>query len=197
VGRDPLETYHAKRDFRRTTEPRGVRPRGRRRASRFVIQEHAARSHHYDLRLEAGGVLRSWAVPKGPSTDPREKRFATATEDHPLDYLNFEGTIPEGSYGAGSVIVWDTGTYRNLTRDRDREVPVDEGIENGHVSVWLDGEKLRGGYALTRFRGHDQWLLVKMKDDEADARRNVVRSQPESVVTGCTIDEVAEQEDEA
>jgi DNA ligase D-like protein (predicted 3'-phosphoesterase) len=186
---DALRSYRAKRDFRRTSEPKGRRSASRGQA-RFVVQEHAARSHHYDLRLEVDGVLKSWAVPKGPSTDPREKRLATATEDHPLEYLDFEGTIPKGEYGAGAMIVWDEGTYRNLTGDGD--VPMEHGLTDGHVRVWLDGAKLHGGYALTRFRGDDQWLLVKTKDEGADARRDPLRTQPESVKTGRTVREVAE-----
>jgi len=130
-------------------------------------------------------VLKSWAVPKGPSTNVRDRRIAIRTEDHPLDYIDFEGVIEEGQYGAGTVIVWDTGTYRNLTERDGHEVPVDEAVEAGHVAVWLEGAKLRGGYALTRFRERD-WLLVKMRDEGADARRNPVRTQPESVLTGRT-----------
>jgi len=133
-------------------------------------------------------VLKSWAVPKGPSTNPKEKRLATATEDHPVEYIDFAGSIPKGEYGAGSVIVWDAGTYSNATKNG--EVPIDEGLEEGHVRVALEGEKLRGTWSLTRFRGDDQWLLVKTKDDSADARRNLVKSQPRSVKSGRTIDEV-------
>ena len=153
-----------------------------------MIQKHDASSLHYDFRLEAGGVLKSWAVPKGPSTDPREKRLAMPTEDHPLGYADFEGVIPEGEYGAGTVIVWDRGSYRNLG-----DKPVEEGLERGHATVWLEGEKLRGGYALTRIgKGeHERWLLVKMDDEGADRRRNPVSSQPESVLSGKTVDEVA------
>lgn len=196
MGADTLEEYRGKRDFRKTKEPRG-RKQGK-RGRRFVIQKHAASSLHYDFRLEADGVLKSWAVPKGPSTDPRDKRLAMPTEDHPLDYRDFEGVIPEGEYGAGAVIVWDRGTYRNLTDDDGDEVPVDDAIEAGHLKFWLDGEKLRGGYALTRIgKGKDErWLLVKMDDDEADARRNPVSTEPESVLTGRTIEEVAAGEGE-
>src|SRR3954447_11045757 len=155
---------------------------------RFVIQKHAASSLHFDFRIEAGGALASWAVPKGPSTDPREKRLAMRVEDHPVSYGDFEGTIPEGNYGAGAVIVWDAGPYRNLG-----DVPVEQGLEDGRVKIWLEGQKLRGGYALTRTGGgrRERWLLVKMRDDEADARRNPVSSQPESVLSGRTVDEVA------
>jgi DNA ligase D-like protein (predicted 3'-phosphoesterase) len=153
-----------------------------------VIQQHQARSLHYDFRLEAGGVLKSWAVPKGPSTNPKDKRLAMPTEDHPLEYADFEGVIPEGEYGAGTVIVWDRGTYRNL-----EDEPVEQQVEKGHVAVWLEGKKLRGGYALTRIgRGkRERWLLVKMDDEGADRRRKPVRSSPESVKSGRTLDEVA------
>lgn len=154
-----------------------------------MIQEHVASRRHFDFRLEADGVLKSWAVPKGPSTDPREKRLAMPTEDHPLEYADFEGVIPEGEYGGGAVIVWDAGTYRSLKEDREgREVGVGEQVRRGKVAVWLEGEKIRGGYALTRIaRGKDErWLLVKMRDEGADARRNPVSTQPESVVSGRT-----------
>jgi DNA ligase D-like protein (predicted 3'-phosphoesterase) len=153
-----------------------------------VIQKHAASSLHYDFRLEAGGVLKSWAVPKGPSTDPREKRLAMPTEDHPLGYAEFEGVIPEGEYGAGTVIVWDTGSYRNLGDE-----PLERTLERGHVKVWLEGRKLRGGYALTRIRSgkRESWLLVKMDDEGADRRRNPVSTRPESVLSGKKVEEIA------
>ena len=192
-----LEEYRRKRDFGKTPEPAGRRGR-RGKAPRFVVQKHDATALHYDFRLEAAGVLKSWAVPKGPSTDPRDKRLAMPTEDHPLDYYDFEGVIPEKQYGAGPVIVWDAGTYRNLTEDDGREVPVEDAVDAGHVKVWLEGQKLRGGYSLRRTRiGRDErekWLMVKLKDEEADARRNPVSSQPESVKSGRTIEEVAAEE---
>ena len=192
-----LEEYRRKRDFGKTPEPAGRRGR-RGKAPRFVVQKHDATALHYDFRLEAAGVLKSWAVPKGPSTDPRDKRLAMPTEDHPLDYHDFEGVIPEKQYGAGPVIVWDAGTYRNLTEEDGREVPVEDAVDAGHVKVWLEGHKLRGGYSLRRTRiGRDErekWLMVKLKDEEADARRNPVSSQPESVKSGRTIEEVAAEE---
>ena len=192
---DSLQEYRRKRDRRRTPEPAGGRPgrRSGRRQPRFVIQQHDATAMHWDFRLEAEGVLKSWAVPKGPSTDPREKRLAMPTEDHPLDYARFEGVIPEGEYGGGPVIVWDHGTYRNLTEKKGREIPVEEGVAAGHVKVFLEGEKLRGGYALTR-TGRDprpRWILVKTKDEHADARRNPVRTEPRSVISGRTVREMA------
>jgi DNA ligase D-like protein (predicted 3'-phosphoesterase) len=185
---DRLQRFRAKRDFSRTPEPRGRRGRRRKGDPRFVIQKHAASSLHYDFRLEADGVLKSWAVPKGPSLDPRDKRLAMPTEDHPLEYGDFEGVIPEGQYGAGQVIVWDTGTYRVLG---DR--PAAEALDAGHLSFWLEGAKLRGGFALTRTGGggRERWLLVKRDDEGADRRRNPVSTQPESVMSGTTVEELA------
>lgn len=189
----PLREYRRKRDFRETPEPRETTGRSG-RAPVFVVQKHDASSLHYDFRLEADGVLKSWAVPKGPSTDPREKRLAVPTEDHPLDYGDFEGTIPQGEYGAGSVIVWDTGSYRNLTERDGHEVPVADAVEQGHVTVWLEGEKLTGGYALTRVGRGERWLLVKERDQEADARRNPVSTEQLSVTSGRGLDDVEGEE---
>lgn len=194
---DNLKSYRAKRDFRKTSEPAGDEkpPAG---GHRFVIQKHAARNLHYDLRLQVGDVLVSWAVPKGPSTDPRTRRLAIRTEDHPLDYAAFEGVIPEGEYGAGTVLVWDQGDYRNLREDKDDGgKDMDFALDEGLVEVWLEGEKLKGGYALKRIRGgkKPQWLLIKMDDDEADARRRPISTQPESVKTGRDLDDVADEED--
>ena len=164
--------------------------------SRFVIQKHAASSLHYDFRLEVDGVLKSWAVPKGLSTDPSDKRLAIRTDDHDLDYIDFEGVIPEGEYGAGTVIVWDRGDYRNLTEDDGKSVDIAAALDNGHAVVRLDGEKLRGAYALQRIRSGDreQWLVIKADDEQADARRNPVSTQPESVVSGKTIEQVGSDE---
>ncbi len=190
---DPLSRYHGKRNFDSTTEPKG-----RRRRSggdpHFVIQHHLASSDHFDFRLEIDGVLVSWAVPKGPSLDPREHRLAVRTEDHPLDYETYEGTIAAGEYGGGTVQVWDRGTFRNLSHDEDVELSAADGLERGHLSFWLDGAKLRGGYTLIRTRGYgkqDSWLLTKKKDEGADARRKPVKTQTESVLTGRTLAEIA------
>jgi DNA ligase D-like protein (predicted 3'-phosphoesterase) len=190
----PLRAYEEKRDFARTPEPPARGGRGGARP-RFVVHKHAARRLHYDLRLEAGGVLKSWAVPRGPSMDPKVKRLAVRTEDHPLEYADFEGAIPGGQYGAGAVLVWDAGTYRNLTGRDDGEVPVEQAVEDGHVSVWLEGKKLTGGFALTRTGrddGKERWILVKMRDAAADPGRDPVRDRPESVLSGRTIEEIAE-----
>jgi DNA ligase D-like protein (predicted 3'-phosphoesterase) len=194
-------TYGEKRDFRRTPEPRGsARRRRRSRKPIFVVQQHAARSLHFDFRLEVDGVLKSWAVPKGPSTNPRDKRLAMPTEDHPMEYAEFEGVIPRGEYGAGPVIVWDRGTYENRTVDRQgREVPAAEAIEEGELKMRLHGEKLNGTYVLVRTGGGDRerWLLIKERGEGADARRNPARTQPESVISGRTLKQVAAEERES
>lgn len=192
-----LEAYRQKRNFSRTPEPEGSDVSESSGAPRFVIQEHDASSHHFDFRLEVDGALRSWAVPKGPSTDPAEKRLALPTEDHPLDYADYEGVIPEGEYGAGTVLLWDSGTYRNLKADEDGDpISLGDQLSDGHATVWLEGEKLRGGFALTRVgeEEDERWLLVKMDDEKADARRNPVSTEPESVKSGRTLEEVAEDE---
>ena len=188
-----LRDYQAKRDFRRTPEPS---PGGREVSAEpiFVIQKHDASRLHYDFRLEVDGVLKSWAIPKGPSTDPQEKRLAIPTEDHPLEYAGFEGVIPEGEYGAGAVLVWDTGKFRNITEKKGVALDLPEALAHGHLKVWLEGRKLKGGYALTRFKtGKDEaWLLVKADDQEADASAELLRTRPESVLSGRTLKEIAE-----
>lgn len=180
-----LDQYLAKRDLKKSGEPKGGK--ARKGAPLFVIQQHDASRMHFDFRLEVDGVLASWAVPKGPSTDPRERRMAIRTEDHPLDYASFEGVIPEGEYGAGAVIVWDAGTFDNAG-----ETDLTQGLRDGHIVVDLHGSKLHGGYALTRMRSGDdeQWLLVKTRDDAADARRNPVSTEPKSVLSGKTVDDM-------
>ena len=192
MTRDSLKDYQEKRDFTRTPEPAAGRGPDS-QAPIFVIQKHAARRLHYDFRLEVDGVLKSWAIPKGPSTDPQDKRLAVPTEDHPLAYAGFEGVIPAGEYGGGTVLVWDTGSYRNLTEKKGEAIPMGQGLAHGHVKVWLEGRKLKGGYALTRFKtGKDEsWLLVKADDAEADPSHNPVADEPGSVLTGRTLEEIS------
>ncbi len=179
-----LQKYKKKRDFSRTPEPQGTRVRAHKRPL-FVIQKHDATSLHYDFRLEEAGVLKSWAIPKGPSTDPHDKRLALMTEDHPLDYAHFEGVIPEGNYGAGQVLVWDLGTFKNL-----RELNITESIDDGKVEIWLEGKKLHGAYALIKTHlQRNGWLFFKMKDEEAHPG-NITEERPESVLSKKTIEEI-------
>lgn len=180
----PLSEYTKKRDFKRTAEPAGVRSAARKvsHRARFVVQKHAASHLHYDLRLELDGVLKSWAVPRGPSLDSHQKRLAVQVEDHPLDYAKFEGSIPEGEYGAGEVIVWDAGKW----------IPkgdAHQGLKNGVLEFELKGKKLRGKWVLVRTRsmgGKSQWLLMKRSDEAAvpESKYRVTDAEPESVLTG-------------
>ncbi len=188
-----LRAYRARRKSGRSAEPRGKRrSSGKRRV--FVVQEHQASTHHFDFRLETDGVLKSWAVPKGPSTDAREKRLAISVEDHPLDYADFEGVIPKDEYGGGSVIVWDRGTYDNITVKDGRQQPVAQALDEGHLMVVLHGQKLCGGYALQRISGDEaRWLLIKMRDEHADARRRPTTAQRESVLSGRSVKQVANE----
>ncbi len=149
----------------------------------FVVQRHEASSTHFDFRLEIDGVLVSWAVPKGPSVDPDDRRLAIRTEDHPLGYADFEGRIPQGEYGAGTVIVWDTGHFDVLTTGSARQA-----LADGHLTVSLHGTKLAGGFSLIRRPSgpREQWLLLKKNDEGADRRRKPAETQPESVVSDRT-----------
>lgn len=196
--RKKLEKYRSKRTFEKSSEPKGKESRHGGKRPIFVIQEHDATNRHFDLRIECNGVLKSWSVPKGLSTDPGDKRLAIPTEDHPIEYAAFEGTIPEGEYGAGDAIVWDRGTYTNLKEDGDDPVSVAQSYDDGHITIWLDGGKLKGGYALIRKEGDSDpvWFAVKMKDDEADARRNPVSTQPESVLSGKTLKDFPEEKEQ-
>jgi DNA ligase D-like protein (predicted 3'-phosphoesterase) len=207
-SKESLAAYKRKRDFSKTPEPGTRAPkrkssgrsarRARRRHPRFTVQKHKATSLHYDLRLEIDGVLASWAVPKGPSTNPADKRLAMRTEDHPLDYLEFEGVIPNGEYGAGPMIVWDRGVYENISETRRGEpLTLEEGLEKGDLKIFLLGEKIRGAYALVRTSDpgdREQWLLIKKRGEGADRRRKPTSSQPESVLTGRTIEQVLKEE---
>jgi bifunctional non-homologous end joining protein LigD len=198
-SRSSLSTYRRKRDFARTAEPRGGKGGSSDRdVLQFVIQKHAASHLHYDLRLELEGVMKSWAVPKGPSLDPSVKRLAMQVEDHPMEYNDFEGTIPEGEYGGGTVMLWDRGIY---TPDEAREnEPAAKAIRRayraGKISFTFHGERLHGSYALVRTsRGDEakpQWLLIKHRDDEADESRDITTEVTTSVVSGRTMEEIAE-----
>jgi len=191
--RGALSTYHAKRDFARTPEPAGkgeaVGKAGAGKRLSFVIQMHHASRLHWDFRLEADGVLKSWAVPKGPSLDQGEKRLAMHVEDHPFDYRNFEGIIPKGNYGAGEVIVWDRGTYR-----LQEGTSTTEQIEKGSLKFELYGKKLRGGFALVRIKSRDgeenAWLLIKERDEYVDPKWRI-EDHAESVKSGRTLAEIA------
>jgi DNA ligase D-like protein (predicted 3'-phosphoesterase) len=205
MAKAKLSEYERKRDFSKTAEPSGRKrarakkgSKPRRKHPRFTIQKHSATSLHYDLRLEVDGVLASWAVPKGPSLDPRDKRLAMRTEDHPMDYLEFEGVIPKGEYGGGPVIVWDRGVFQNISETRSgKPMKLSEAIEKGDAKVFLLGEKIKGAYALVRTSKpgeKEQWLLIKKKGEGADARRRPTSSQPESVLTGRTIEQVLKDE---
>ena len=142
-----------------------------------MIQHHLATADHYDVRLEIDGVLVSWAVPKGPSTDPRERRLAKRTEDHPLDYEDFEGVIGRGQYGGGTVQVWDNGTYRNLTQRDGDAVDAGDALADGHLTVELAGHKLTGAWTFLRTRDERTWLMIKKRDGHADARRRPTSTQ--------------------
>lgn len=183
ASKDRLAEYHAKRDLGRSGEPSAGQPADR-QVPAFVIQRHDASQLHFDLRLEIGDVLVSWSVPKGPSTDPRVKRLALRTEDHPMDYVDFEGGIPEEEYGGGTVVVWDTGSFDNLDR-----YSAEQALDSGHLRIRLHGRKLSGAYSLVRTQQggpHDkeQWLLIKKDDEGADRRRKPASTQPESVLSG-------------
>ncbi len=196
----PLAEYRRKRDFSRTAEPagHGAGAPSRQGTLRFVIQKHAASHLHFDLRLELDGVMKSWAVPKGPSLDPGIKRLAMEVEDHPIDYNTFEGTIPKGEYGGGTVMLWDRGTYRaDAADDGDDEKAIRRGYRSGDLKFTLQGERLRGSWVLVRMRGREagsskpQWLLIKHRDDEARDDIDIVAETTTSVTTGRTMEEIA------
>lgn len=163
----------------------------------FVIQQHKASHMHYDFRLEIDGVLTSWAVPKGPSTDPAQKRLAMFTEDHPLKYATFEGLIPEGNYGAGTVMVWDTGTYKNIKTHNGKAVSMEQCLKNGQLEFELMGKKLKGAYALihAKLKDPDAWLLIKMDDAHVHKPKDPVKTMTKSVLTGRSMREIAAESD--
>lgn len=193
-----LAEYRLKRDFTKTAEPKGGPKQPRKPAAKlaYVIQKHAASHLHFDLRLELDGVMKSWAVPKGPSLDPSVKRLAMQVEDHPIEYNKFEGTIPKGEYGGGTVMLWDRGTY---TYGGDDDVDPVEGLRRGYAKgdfkFLLRGKRLQGSWVLVRTRRGDpkraQWLLIKHRDEEAEPGSDVVEEFETSVATGRTMDEIA------
>lgn len=186
----PLAAYNAKRDFSRTDEPAGKVPKKKGRALHFVIQKHAASHLHFDFRLELDGVMKSWAVPKGPSLDPSVKRLAMEVEDHPISYNTFEGTIPQGEYGGGTVMLWDRGTYD--AEDGGGTESLREGYRRGDLKITLHGERIEGSWVLVRMKrpGRPQWLLIKHEDGGADQSRDIVAEVETSVTTGRSMEEI-------
>jgi bifunctional non-homologous end joining protein LigD len=188
-----LAEYRRKRDFTRTREPAGGPTRAGPKLA-FVIQKHAASHLHFDLRLELDGVMKSWAVPKGPSLDPTVKRLAMQVEDHPIEYNKFEGTIPEGEYGGGTVMLWDRGTYTAPGDEPDPEAALRRGYEKGDFKFELHGKRLQGSWVLVRIRRDEerrQWLLIKHRDEYAEEGADIVADVTTSVATGRTMDEIA------
>jgi len=190
-----LAEYRRKRDFSRTAEPEGGPARTARKPA-FVIQKHAASHLHYDLRLEHDGVMKSWAVPKGPSLDPSVKRLAMQVEDHPIEYNEFEGTIPKGEYGGGTVMLWDRGTYSYGGSNPDPDEGIRQGLQKGDFKFVLNGKRLRGSWALVRMKRRDQpgkpqWLLIKHQDEYAAPGSDVGAQYQTSVSTDRTMEEIA------
>jgi bifunctional non-homologous end joining protein LigD len=204
---EQLAEYQRKRDFEKTAEPSGTSTRARKPARaaaanrlQFVIQKHAASQLHYDLRLEIDGVMKSWAVPKGPSADPSVKRLAMQVEDHPVAYNTFEGTIPSGEYGGGTVMIWDNGTYEieNPLED-DMNAAAHNQYERGELKIDFHGKRIKGSYALVRTKGmggsaaKPSWLLIKHRDEDAhpESDSSLTTKYVKSVTTNRTMDEIA------
>lgn len=190
-SRAPLAEYNAKRDFTRTDEPAGKVPKSNGKALHFVVQKHAASHLHYDFRLELDGVMKSWAVPKGPSLDTSVKRLAMEVEDHPISYNTFEGTIPQGEYGGGTVMLWDRGTYE--AEDGGGSESLRAGYRRGDLKFVLHGARLKGSWVLVRMKrpGRPQWLLIKHDDEYASAKRDIVAKETTSVVSKRTMEQIA------
>ncbi len=188
-----LEKYNEKRDFDKTKEPKGEAKKSK-GALRFVVQKHEASHLHYDFRLEIDGVLASWAVPKGPSADPSDRRLAVHVENHPMDYINFEGTIPEGEYGGGTVMVWDTGTYHAEGNDdikKDNSL-MQKQIGEGSIKIVLEGTKMKGAWHLVKMKGDEKnWLLMKNKSDSKSKQKEFVAK---SVLSGRTMAEISKSD---
>jgi bifunctional non-homologous end joining protein LigD len=193
-SRDLLAEYKAKRDFAKTPEPKAKREQAK--GNSFVIQKHAARRTHFDFRLEKDGVLKSWAVTRGPSLDPHEKRLAVRTEDHPLEYGGFEGVIPKGEYGGGPVMIWDHGTWEPIGDP-------DEGLAKGDLKFRLHGDRLKGDFVLVRMKKdrtggkRENWLLIKKRDDYAGDGNEPTQDYDTSVVSGRSMDQIETGADSA
>ncbi len=188
---DPLSTYNAKRDFAKTAEPAGKVQKGKGKARRFIVQKHDATRLHWDFRLEIDGVLKSWAVTRGPSLDPAEKRLAVRTEDHPMSYADFEGTIPKGEYGGGTVMLWDAGTWAPIAGKSADD------LADGHLHFILHGERMKGEWLLIRLKPRggekrENWLLRKIDDAHAGATDALVEQGLTSIRTGRTMQEIAQ-----
>jgi bifunctional non-homologous end joining protein LigD len=204
---ESLQEYRKKRDFEKTPEPAGGAAEPRPEQPRYLIQKHAASRLHYDLRLELDGVLLSWAVPKGPSLDPKEKRLAAHVEDHPLEYGSFEGIIPEGEYGGGTVMLWDEGWWEPdmewlHASSTKKQIKAAEGagpagmLEQGELKFKLHGKKLKGSFVLVRMKPRpgergESWLLIKHRDEEATEDGDITEAQPHSVVSGRSLEQIA------
>jgi DNA ligase D-like protein (predicted 3'-phosphoesterase) len=187
----PLDKYKGKRDFQKTSEPKAFIPEKKNKEPIFVVQKHDASRLHYDFRLEIDGVLKSWAVPKGPSLNPANRRLAIETEDHPLDYANFEGIIPKNQYGGGAVMVWDKGTYRNIKKDKDgKEIKISDAYKKGQIEVQLHGKKLEGKFALIKTKSKKQWLLIKMKDEFGSKGEEITKLKPNSSCSGKSLEDI-------
>ena len=190
-----LDKYNEKRNFTKTMEPKGATEKSH-GALRFVVQKHAASHLHYDFRLEIDGVLVSWAVPKGPSADPSERRLAVHVENHPMDYINFEGTIPPREYGGGTVMVWDSGTYH---AENNKDINQDDALmqtqlADGSIKIVLKGHKLKGAWHIVKMKGDDKnWLLMKNKSDSLSKKKEFTAK---SVLSDRTMDEISKSEAE-
>src|SRR3990167_481356 len=192
-----LKEYEKKRDFSKTTEPTSKKTK-KSKNTVFVIQKHEASRLHYDFRLEINGVLVSWAIPKGPSLNSADKRLAVMTEDHPMDYRNFEGVIPKDEYGGGTVMIWDYGTYKNIREKDGKIIPMEQCLNDGKIEIFIKGKKIEGAFALIRMRGKDSknWLLIKENDEFASKTANPVNTKTKSAKTDRTMNQIAKDEEQ-
>ena len=189
IKKELLKKYRQRRDFTKTMEPSTTKKSKHKRSNGpiFVVQKHQATHLHYDFRIEIDEILKSWVIPKGPSQNPKEQRLAIPTDDHPYDYAWFEGVISKGNYGAGTVMVWDIGTYKNTKEKDDKIVPIKQCFKDGKIEIWLDGKKMKGGYALIRMKNKDEWLLIKMNDEYANKK---YLNEDKSALSGKSLEEI-------